>query len=81
MKTATERLYLTADRSRVVREGPDAAFLWKSEGKPITDEEAAQFGLDADEKAAPQGEDKAMPKAEDKSVAAPARKRRRSTKA
>lgn len=53
--TATERLYLTSDRSRVVPKGDrEAAYLWKAEGDQITADEARQYGLEgADE--APRG--------------------------
>lgn len=53
VRLAEERLYLTADRSRVVKRGdPAAAFLWKSVGKPISDAEATEFGLDGAKPAA-----------------------------
>lgn len=46
MMRARERLYLTADRDRVVRAGdPKAAFLYASEGDEIPDTAAAKFGL------------------------------------
>lgn len=60
---ATERLYLTADQKRLVREGdPEAAFLYCTPGDLIPDEAAARFGL----KAAERAEDKAAERAEDK---------------
>ncbi len=43
---ATERLYLTAKRDRVVREGDlEAAFLWRTPGKDITPADAKKFGI------------------------------------
>ena len=44
--TATERLYLTADKERVVKEGdPDAAFLFVTPGKEISAEDAKRYGI------------------------------------
>lgn len=46
MWTSQERLYLTSDRRRVVREGdPDSAFLLVPEGGQITEDDAKRFGL------------------------------------
>lgn len=46
MMLARERLYLTADRDRLVRTGdPKAAFLYASPGDEIPDSAAARFGL------------------------------------
>ncbi len=46
------RLWLTADKERVVEDGdPAAAFLFASEGDEISDEDAKQYGVKA--KAAP----------------------------
>lgn len=46
MMLARERLYLTADRDRLVRTGdPKAAFLYASPGDEIPDTAAARFGL------------------------------------
>jgi hypothetical protein len=43
---AEERLWLTADRERVVPDGhPDAAFLFTTPGQQITREEAERYGL------------------------------------
>lgn len=43
---AKERLYLTADRSRVVPHGDkDAAFLLAAQGQPIAIDVAEKFGL------------------------------------
>ena len=42
----TERLFLTADKSRVVSESdPDAAFLYSTPGKDVPYDEAVAFGL------------------------------------
>lgn len=58
--TATERLYLTADRERVVAEGdPAAAFLFTTPGKEISAEDVARYGL-----AAPEPEPELEPEAE-----------------
>lgn len=66
--TATERLWLTADRERVVKDGdPQAAFLFATPGKKISAEDVERFGLKA-RKRAP--ENKAMQPDEDKAVAA-----------
>src|ERR1051325_346078 len=44
--TASERLYLTADRSRVVKDGdPDAAFLLVCAGGQLPIAEARKYGL------------------------------------
>lgn len=44
--TAKERLYLTADRSAIVKEGdPKAAFLFAAVGQPISNADAERFGL------------------------------------
>jgi hypothetical protein len=41
-----ERLWLTADRERVVRDGdPEAAFLFATPGKRISAEDAKRYGL------------------------------------
>lgn len=45
-RTADERLYLDKTRTKIAT-GRDAAFLWKSVGDEITDDEAQRFGLDA----------------------------------
>lgn len=46
MYVATERLYLTADRDRVVREGdPEAAFLLAGVGGELSAETAERYGL------------------------------------
>ena len=43
---AKARLYLVADKSRLVREGdPKAAFLYATEGDEIPDSAVEQFGL------------------------------------
>lgn len=56
--TATERLFLTADRERVVSaDDPEAAFLLANEGTEIPAEEVERLGL-AGRKAAAKTEDK-----------------------
>lgn len=61
------RLYLTADKSKVVEEGDlEARFLYATEGTRIPAADAIRFGLVKSEKAAPKSEDKAAPKSADK---------------
>lgn len=48
----TERMFLNADRSKVVEAGPDAAYLWKIPGDTISEEEQEQFGLTKSRRAA-----------------------------
>jgi hypothetical protein len=49
----TERMYLNADKTKIVTGGADAAFLFKIPGDTLTDEERVQYGLaTATEKAA-----------------------------
>lgn len=46
MQHARERLYLTSDRSRLVRQGdPRASFLYAAEGDEIPDSAAQKFGI------------------------------------
>lgn len=74
---ADRRLWLTADRARVVEEGdPEAAFLFTSPGKEISDEDAERYGLD--EK--PKAEEKQAETPADKEAPAPANKARKATK-
>lgn len=40
-----KRLYLNADRSKVVEEGPDAAYLLVGEGGMVSAEDAEKYGL------------------------------------
>lgn len=62
--TVTERLYLTADRERVVKEGdPAAAFLFATPGKDVSAEDAKRYGI----KEAAKPADKAAPAPENKS--------------
>lgn len=43
---ADKRLYLNADRSKVVEEGdPEAAYLFAAEGAEVPDAEAKKYGL------------------------------------
>lgn len=70
--TVEERLFLTADKEKVVKEGdPAAAFLFASPGEEIDAEEAKRYGLTSR---------KAAAKPEDKKAAAPANKARKATK-
>lgn len=69
----TERLYLTADKERVVKEGdPAAAFLYATPGKEITAEDAKRYGI----KAAAKPADKAEPAPENKASGVTVNKRR-----
>lgn len=62
--TSDKRLYVTADRSRLVAEGdPAAAFLLVGAGGEIPEAEARRYGLLAEPESAPE---KAKPKAHDK---------------
>ncbi len=46
LETAKVRMFLTADRSRVVGDGdPDAASLYASPGSRLPDDAVEQFGL------------------------------------
>jgi hypothetical protein len=55
MYKSEKRLYVTADRSRVVEEDdPQAAMLLVAEGGEIQDEEAARLGLTGKKKAEPE---------------------------
>jgi hypothetical protein len=66
---ADRRLYLTADRERVVEHGdPEAAILFAAEGSPIAQEDAERYGLEAtpapvDAEAEPDGEPAPAPRA------------------
>lgn len=72
MYTAPAKLWLTADRERVVEDGsPEAAHLFLAEGHQIPEEMAKQYGL-VKAKAAPK--DKAADKPADKAVKKPADK-------
>lgn len=48
---ADKRLYLNADRTRAVEEGPEASFLLVAEGGSLPDEEAEKYGLTGEKKA------------------------------
>lgn len=64
--TLTEKLWYTADRSRVVPDGdPEAAFLLGPAGHLITDEEAIRLGL---VKGKPAPKNKAKPAPANKGV-------------
>lgn len=44
---ADRRLYLTADKARIVEEGDaEAAYLFATPGTPISQEDVTRFGLD-----------------------------------
>ena len=60
---ATERLYVNADRTKIVPEhSSEAAFLLAAEGKELPDDVAERYGLTKrSAKSAPKPEDKAMP--------------------
>ena len=58
----TERLYLTADKERVVPEGdPEAAFLFATPGKEISAEDAEKYSLGAKKQAAKPADKQASP--------------------
>lgn len=74
---ADRKLFLTADRERVVEEGdPDAAFLLAAPGKQISDADAERYGLKPKAKA----EAKQADEPDNKEAPAPANKARRSAK-
>jgi len=62
---ADRRLWFTADKARVIEEGDaDAAFLYLTPGKEVSEEEARAFGLVSDEpkgKAAPANKARTAP--------------------
>lgn len=60
-QTVTERLYLNADRTKIVTGGEDAAFLFKIPGDTLTDEERAQYGLATEQEKA-SAEDRSPPR-------------------
>jgi hypothetical protein len=67
---AEKRLYVNADRSKVVEEDSgEAVFLLAAEGAELTDEEVKRYGLGAPKRAVPRA---AEP--EDKAEDAPATK-------
>lgn len=68
---ATKRLYLTADRSRVVEEGAlTAAFLFATEGDEISAADVKKYGLSETSKVEP-AKSKAAPKDEPKAEEEP----------
>lgn len=67
---ADRRLWLTAERDRLVEDGdPAAAFLFCAPGQPVAMEEARRFGL-----VDPKPKAKAVEKPEDKAASPPADK-------
>lgn len=57
--TAKKRLYLNADRTKLVEEGsPDAAFLLAAEGAEVPDAEAKRYGLTGGSKASADEDEK-----------------------
>lgn len=72
--TATERLWLTADRERVVPDGSsEAAFLLANEGTEVPAEEVERLGLSG-RKTAAKPEDKQAATPENKGVTVSRRK-------
>lgn len=63
-------IYLNADKSKVVEEGADAAFLLVGPGGEVPDAEAAKYGLVTDDQAKATGGAKAQQPAQDKAVKA-----------
>lgn len=64
MYISPKRLYLNADRTKAVEDGPEADTLLVAAGGQLTDEVAARYGLG--QKAAPKAANKAAAKGEDK---------------
>lgn len=65
--TSDRRLWLTADKQRVVEDGdPEAAFQYTTPGITISMLEAIRYGLAPTSKAASKPADKAVHGAEDK---------------
>lgn len=62
-----ERMYLNTDKTKVVGEGKDAAFLYASKGDTIPQSAAERFGI----------EDGKLPKGGKKSKAAPPNKEKK----
>ena len=81
--TSEKRLYLNADKSKVVEEDdPDASYLLVAAGGQVSDEHAKQYGLKAKEKAEAKVEDKAEEApAETKQVSAPPENKSKSAEA
>lgn len=74
---ADRKLYLTADRARLVEEGdPAAAFLFATPGKEISSSDAEKYGL----KPAAKAEEKEAAPADNKQAAEPANKARQSAR-
>lgn len=72
----TERLYVNADRSRIVPEdSSEAAFLLAAAGKEISAEDAEKYGL-VGKKAAAKPADKSAPAPENKASGVTVNKRR-----
>ena len=75
---ADRKLYLTADRDRVVEEGdPEAAFLFATPGKEISHADAEKYGLKPAAKPAAKAEEKEAAPTDNKQAAAPANKARK----
>lgn len=59
--TVDRRLWLTADRERVVEDGdPEAAFLLAAPGQSIPEAQAERYGLVPKAKTAPKAKNKAV---------------------
>lgn len=66
---ADRRLCITLDGTRIVEQGdPDAAFLWRGQGKPISPAEMKRFGLSEQGGKVVLPGAKSMPKPEDKMI-------------
>jgi hypothetical protein len=81
MFTLDRKLWLTADKERVVEDGhPDAAFLLGSAGTVIAEAEAERLGLKTAPKTALKAAEAPQEEpAEEKQAAAPANKARKKT--
>ena len=72
MPTSDRRIYLNADKSKVVEgDSPEAAHLFAVEGDDVSDEDAKRYGLKFDTKAQKPAENKAEQPDADKSEDAP----------
>lgn len=72
---ADRKLWLTADRERVVEDGdPDAAFLLAAEGDELDDEDVERYGLNRSQKKAASAENKQTAPAENKAASTTAKK-------
>jgi hypothetical protein len=75
MHTSKGRYFLTADKSRVVREGdPEAATLYTTAGREVDEAEAERLGLLQLEAEGPEAKAVEAPETENKAQAPPTRR-------